>query len=133
MQAPDGSSVGARAALLRLSIDLRLHPSVVATALEYTFDNHASFPSASHALCCSIVSQGYCVDTQILHVALQKLRRNFGGMSKTMVKGPRKGLTIERCLWRASCAAALRGTVADAVLRTRVQTEREQCAGFVGD
>lgn len=80
MQASGGSSVGARAALLRLSIDLKLHPTIVAAALEYAFDNHPSFSSASQAFCFGIVRQGHCANMQILDAALQRLRQNFGGL-----------------------------------------------------
>jgi hypothetical protein len=80
MQAHDGSSPGGRAALLRLSMDLKLHPTIVAAALEYAFDYQPAFPSASQALCFGIVRQGHCVNMQILDVALQRLQENFGGL-----------------------------------------------------
>lgn len=79
MQASDGSSADARAALLRLSIDLRLHPIVIAAALEYAFDYQHAFPSADQALCFGIIRQGHCVNMQILDAALQRLKTNFGG------------------------------------------------------
>ncbi len=80
MQAPDGSSPGAQRALMAMAADLKLHPIVVARALEYAFDNVLSFPSASQALCFGIVRQGHYIDMQLLNVTLQRLQRNFGGV-----------------------------------------------------
>lgn len=79
MQASDGSSPGARYALLDMSANLRLHPIIVARALEYAFDNLSFFSSARQAVYFGIVRQEYCVDLQTLDAALQRLRSNFGG------------------------------------------------------
>lgn len=76
----DNSSLPARTALLALAADLQLHPVVLTRALEYALDHLSSFPSAAEAVCFGVVRQGYCVDMQILSVALLRLRRNFGGM-----------------------------------------------------
>ncbi|KAF1924542.1 uncharacterized protein M421DRAFT_95312 [Didymella exigua CBS 183.55] len=84
MQAPDGSSPGGRAALLCLSTDLKLHPAIVAAALEYAFDYQHIFPSASQALCFGIVRQGHCANMQILDVALQRLTKTFEGLFDTL-------------------------------------------------
>lgn len=80
MQANDGSSPGGRAALLRLSTDLKLHPIIVAAALEYAFDHQHAFPSAGQALCFGVIRQGYCANMQMLELPLQRLQKDFGGM-----------------------------------------------------
>lgn len=80
MSANDGSSPGGRAALLRLSVDLKLQPFIVVAALEYAFDHQYAFPNASQAVCFGIVRQGYCANMQMLEVALQGLQKDFGGM-----------------------------------------------------
>lgn len=80
MQAPDGSSPGARSALMAFAIDLKVPPIVMARALEVAFDNLRIFPNASRALCCAIAKEGYYVDAQIMDVALQRLRMKFGGI-----------------------------------------------------
>lgn len=85
MQAPDGSSLGARSVLLAIAADLNLHHLVVVRALEYAFDNLSSFPSASEAVYFGIIRQGYCVDMQIFGDAVLRLRRNFGGMFDTSI------------------------------------------------
>ncbi|KAJ4993719.1 hypothetical protein SVAN01_00773 [Stagonosporopsis vannaccii] len=84
MRAPDSSSPGARSALMAMAADLKVPPIIMAQALEYAFDNLRIFPNASRALCCGIYRQGYYADTQIMDIALQRLRMNFGGMSHHM-------------------------------------------------
>jgi hypothetical protein len=65
---------------MAMAADLKLHPVVLARALEYAFDNISTFPSAEQAVCFGIVRQGLCVDMWILDVALHRLRRNFGSV-----------------------------------------------------
>ncbi|KAJ8108840.1 hypothetical protein OPT61_g7893 [Boeremia exigua] len=79
MQPPHEGSPIAQSALMAMAADLKLQPIIVAQALEYAFDNMSTFPSANQALCFGIVRQGHYVDMQLLHLALHKLRRNFGG------------------------------------------------------
>lgn len=81
MQATDGSSSGARSALIAMSGDLKLPPIVLARALEYAFDNLSTFPNAGQAVGFGIIRQGHCVNIQILEFALQRLRLHFGGTS----------------------------------------------------
>jgi hypothetical protein len=78
MQALEGSSPGARDALLALSVDLRLPHHDVIKALEYAWDNSSSHPSAAAALDFGFIMQGCFVDIRVLEMALQRLRRNFG-------------------------------------------------------
>jgi hypothetical protein len=78
MQALEGSSPGARDALLALSVDLRLPHHDVIKALEYAWDNSSSHPSAAAALDFGFIMQGCFVDIRVLEMAVQRLRRNFG-------------------------------------------------------
>ncbi|KAH6633524.1 hypothetical protein C7974DRAFT_173629 [Boeremia exigua] len=80
MQASDGSSPGARSALLAMADNLQLHPIIIARALEYAFDNISSFPTTEQALCFGIVRQGHYVDMQVLDLALHRLRTDYGGV-----------------------------------------------------
>ena len=78
MQALEGSSSGARDALLALSVDLRLSHHAVIKALEYAWDNSSSHSDAAAALDFGFIMQGCFVDIRVLDMALQRLRRNFG-------------------------------------------------------
>ena len=80
MQTPDGNSAGARSALMAMAADLKLHPVILARALEYVLHNISTIPNAEQAVCFVIVRQGLYVDMQLLDVALQRLRRDFGGV-----------------------------------------------------
>jgi len=132
MQASDGSSPGGRAALLRLSMDLQLHPIIVAVALEYAFDYQHAFPDAIQALCLSIVGRGHHANIQMLEVALQKLQKDFGGMWKIMKEEKkRENLTMERYFRRASCTTCLRGTVARAAVYSKSRAVATQHEGFL--
>ena len=78
MQALEGSSPGARDALLALSVDLRLPHHAVIKALEYAWDNSSSHSNAAEALDFGFILQGCFVEIRFLDMALQRLRRNFG-------------------------------------------------------
>ena len=78
MQALEGSSPGARDALLALSVDLRLPHHAVIKALEYAWDNSSSHSNAAEALDFGFIMQGCFVEIRLLDMALQRLRRNFG-------------------------------------------------------
>ena len=78
MQALEGSSPGARDALLALSVDLRLPHHAVIKALEYAWDNSSSHSNAAEALDFGFIMQGCFVEIRVLDMALQRLRRNFG-------------------------------------------------------
>ena len=78
MQALEGSSSGARDALLALSVDLRLSHHAVIKALEYAWDNSSSHSNAAEALDFGFILQGCFVEIRFLDMALQRLRRNFG-------------------------------------------------------
>ena len=78
MQALEGSSPGARDALLALSVDLRLPHHTVIKALEYAWDNSSSHSNAAEALDFGFIMQGCFVEIRLLDMALQRLRRNFG-------------------------------------------------------
>jgi hypothetical protein len=132
MLANDGSSPGGRAALLRLSMDLKLHPTIVAAALEYAFDHQHAFPDASQSLCFGIVRQGYCANMQMLELALQRLQKDFGGSWNIMKgEGKKEDLTIERYLRRARCRTRLHGTVAHATLQSKPRAVATQHEGFL--
>lgn len=109
MQAPDGSSTGARSALMAIAADLKLPPHIMARALEYAFDNLRTFPSASQALCFGIVQQGYYVDTQLMEIALQRLRRRFGGVFYDVGRQTITDTGSDSC--QSDCAARASGTV----------------------
>lgn len=78
MQALEGSSPGARDALLAMSVDLRLPYYNIIKALEYAWDNSSSHSSAVEALDYGFMMQGCFVDIRVLRMALQRLRGNFG-------------------------------------------------------
>ena len=112
-------------------MDLKLHPMIVAAALEYAFDYQHAFPDAIQALCFGIVRQGHRMNMQMLEVALQKLQKGFEGTWKIM-KGEEKEqkLTMERYLRRASCTALPPGTVARASLHSKPCAVATQHEGF---
>lgn len=132
MQASDGSSPGGRAALLRLSMDLKLHPTIVAAALEYAFDYQHAFPDAVQALCFGTVRQGRSMNMRMLELALQKLQKDFAGAWK-VIEGEEKkeNLTIERYLRCTTCTARLHGAVAHAALRPKPRAVATQYGGFL--
>ena len=78
MQALEGSSPGARDALLALTVDLKLSQQGIIRALEYARDKFPSYSNITEAFYYGLIMQGYRVDIWVLDMALQRLRRNFG-------------------------------------------------------
>jgi hypothetical protein len=78
MQALEGSSPGARDALLALTVDLKLSQQGIIRALEYARDKSPSYSNITEAFYYGLIMQGYRVDIWVLDMALQRLRRNFG-------------------------------------------------------
>lgn len=121
MQAPDGSTPGARSALFVMAADLQLHPVVVVRALKYASDNFLYFSSASQAFYVGIIQQGSSVEASVLEVALQRLRADFGG--EYFVKEKRTK-TIDTCSNSrcTCCSACVFGTMVRFVCCSRVRT-----------